>query len=141
MAIDLDLNALFVAQSKTENNSRANYWYKLDDGTFAPARGLNSNQATLFGFSQTVPAGGVITTSKVVTRFRTISFADVTGKIKGEFAIGKPDAQIYKEGGSVLVPRKGKADGVVVYAIGSQGEKTRYVDSGVFTNDGQNNGV
>jgi len=137
MAIDLDLNALFVAQSATENNGRANFWYKLDDGTYAPARGLNTNQANLFGFLQTLPSGAVITNSKVVTKFRSITFADATGKIKGTFFVGTPTEAIYTGGGTVKVPRKGKAAGVITYIIGSQGEKTRFVDKDIFIDDGQ----
>jgi hypothetical protein len=138
--VDLDLNALFAAQNANDNNSRKNFWYKADDGKYHPANGLNENMAELFGFVDTIPSGGVRATDKVIKRRRTVTYSDSSGNVKGQVEIGSPTESIYASGGTIVMPRKGKSGGLLVTVIGSQGEKSQFVDSGVAHDSGQLSG-
>lgn len=137
---NIDINALFAAQDANDNNSRKNFWYLDDTGQYHSARGLNENYAEALGFFPTVGAGGVIATDRVVTRRRTISFTDVSGKVKGQLEVGRPIAPIFVEGGQLTLPRKGKAGGIVVNVVGAQGEKVRFSNPDIAKDSGQLSG-
>lgn len=120
---NIDLNALFAAQAAENNNSKKDMVYKTDDGTEYIVN-ITENIGEAFSFRDVVTADvGVLPQLPRGWRMRKVSFADATGKISGQYVVGTPDALIYAEGGTITVPRKGKAAGVLVAVTGSIGER------------------
>lgn len=119
----VDLNALFAAQAAENNNSKKDMVYETDDGTEYIVN-ITENIGKAFSFRDVVPLDvGVVPILPRGWRMRKVSFSDATGNISGQYVVGKPDASIYAEGGTITVPRKGKAAGVVVAVTGSVGER------------------
>lgn len=122
----VDLNALFAAQAAENNNSKKDMVYTTDDGTEYIVN-VTENIGEAFGFDDVETADvGVVPQLPRGWIMRKIRFADATGNISGEYPCGKPGTLIYAEGGTVTVPRKGKAAGVLCAVTGSIGEKKRF---------------
>lgn len=126
MAI-IDINALTIAQSVEENSSKKNMIYRSDTGTDYVVV-VDENIGEAMGF---VDYGASSTAAALPTglKMRTVSFADSTGKVKGQYAVGTPTTPIFVEGGTIKVPRKGSAAGVVCTVTGAQGEKRRMLSA------------
>jgi hypothetical protein len=127
----INLNTPFVNQPANDNNSRKTMLYTTDDGKKIPVQ-INENYGELLGFEDFT---GSIPDDQVAPNYlrfemRRIYASDVSGRVKQSFPVGKPDEAIYIEGGSVIVPRKGKADGLTLYVTGSVGEKKTFPNAG-----------
>jgi hypothetical protein len=133
----VDLNALFVAQSEEVNNSKKDMVYETDDGTEYIVE-ITENIGEAFGFRDVVTADvGVLQRYPARWKMRRIHFADATGNVTGSYSVGTPTALVYAEGGSVIVPRKGSASGLVCAVTGATGEYKRF---GKSFDTGQNSG-
>lgn len=119
----IDINALVVAQTLTENASKKAMIYTSDTGLLHTVN-IDENIGEAMGFADYT---GVETTTNMPDglRMRTVTFADATGKIKGQYPCGAPTTLVFKEGGTIKVPRKGNITGVVCSVTGAQGEKRR----------------
>lgn len=123
---NLDLNAPFAAQDAENNNSKKDMIYTSDDGTEYIVN-ITENIGEVFGFDDVEASDvGVVPNLPRGWRMRKILFADATGNISGSYVVGKATALIYSEGGTVRVPRKGKAVGVLCAVTGSTGEYKRF---------------
>lgn len=123
---NVDLNALFAAQAAENNNSKKEMIYTTDDGAEYQVV-ITENIGEAFGFDDVETADiGVVPFLPPSWSMRKVRFADATGNISGEYVVGKPSTLIYSEGGTITVPRKGKAAGVVCAVTGSIGEKKRF---------------
>ena len=127
----IDLNAPFVSQPAGDNNSLRTFIYLTDDGKALPVR-LNENYAEALGFlSYTGPIPAADRAPDYLRfELRKIHASSVDGKVKQSFAVGSPDADIYVEGGTLLVPRKGKTGGLTLYVTGSTGERKTFPTTG-----------
>lgn len=122
----IDINALFAAQPAENNNSKKDMKYTTDDGTKYIVS-ITENIGEALGFDDVETADvGVVPNLPRGWKMRKINFADATGNISGSYVVGKPTTLIYAEGGTVKVPRKGKADGVLCAVTGSSGEYKRF---------------
>jgi len=134
MAI-VDINARYTAPDSDNNDSKKNMVYTSDTGAlFAVRIAENIGEAMGFGDFETSTVAGTIPRG---LKMRTVSFKDASGKISGQYPCGTPTTPIFVEGGTITVPRKGKAAGVVCTVLGAQGEK-RTIMSAADT--GQNSG-
>lgn len=123
---NVNLNALFAAQPAENNNSKKDMIYKTDDGTKYVVQ-ITENIGEAFDFDDVTTAEvGVVPNLPRGWKMRKVRFADATGNISGEYFVGKPTTLIYAEGGTITVPRKGKADGVLCAVTGSVGEAKRF---------------
>lgn len=123
---NVDLNALFAAQAAENNNSRKDMVYATDDGTKYIVQ-ITENIGEAFGFDDVVAADvGIVPQLPKQWEMRKVRFADATGNISGEYNVGKASTLVYAEGGTITVPRKGKAAGVLCAVTGSIGEKKRF---------------
>lgn len=132
---NLDINALVVAQSITENASKKKMIYLSDDGNQYWVS-IDENIGEVLGFSDFTDSS-IATEKPSSLRMRTVSFADSTNKVKGSYPVGDPTQPVFIVGGTIKVARKGSALGVVCAVLGAQGEK-RQLASGQDT--GQNSG-
>jgi hypothetical protein len=122
----IDINALFVAQAAEDNNSKKDMIYTSDEGTEYIVS-ITENIGEALGFDDVESADvGVVPNLPRGWQMRKILFVDSSGNVKGSYPVGKPDAPIYFEGGTVTVARKGKATGVVCAVTGSVGERKRF---------------
>ena len=123
----VDINALVIAQAVNENASKKAMIY-TSDTTVQYAVVIDENIGEAMGFidfaaastAQPAPAG---------LKMRTVTFSDASGKVKGSYPVGIPTAPIFVEGGTITVPRKGSAVGVVCAVLGAQGEKRRLLSA------------
>jgi hypothetical protein len=123
---NVDLNALFAAQAAENNNSKKDMIYTSDDGTEYIVA-ITENIGKVFGFDDVETADvGIVPNLPRGWKMRRVNFADATGNISGSYVVGKPTTSVYAEGGTITVPRKGKAAGVVVAVTGSSGEYKRF---------------
>jgi hypothetical protein len=122
----IDLNALFAAQAAENNNSKKDMIYTTDDGTEYIVN-ITENIGEAFGFDDVVSADvGVVPILPRGWKMRKVLYADATGNISGSYFVGKPNTLVYSEGGTITVPRKGKAGGVLVAVTGSTGEYKKF---------------
>jgi len=128
---NIDLNAPFAQQPANDNNSKKTMIYLTDDGKAIPVQ-INENYGEALGFADyTGPIPSDVAAPYYLRfKMRQIHASDSTGKVKQSFFVGSPDAAIYTEGGTVTVPRKGKANGLVLYVTGSTGEKKTFAVGG-----------
>lgn len=127
----INLNAPFASQPANDNNSRKTMLYTTDDGKKIPVQ-ICENYGELLGFDDftgSIPEDDVAP-NYLRFEMRKVYASDVTGKVKQSFPIGKPDQAIYVEGGTIIVPRKGKATGLTLYVTGSVGEKKTFPNAG-----------
>ena len=130
MAI-INLNAPFVNQPANDNNSRKTMLYTTDDGKKIPVQ-ICENYGELLGFDDftgSIPEE-LVAPNYLRFEMRRVYASDVTGKVKQSFPIGKPNEEIYVEGGTIIVPRKGKASGLTLFVTGSVGEKKTFPNAG-----------
>ena len=127
----VNLNAPFASQPANDNNSRKTMIYFTDDNKALPVQ-INENYGELLGFDDyTGPISPALAAPNYLRfEMRKVYASDSTGKVKQSFYIGKPDEPIYVEGGSIVVPRKGKADGLTLFVTGSVGEKKTFPNAG-----------
>jgi len=118
----VDINALTIAQSPEDNAGKKKMIYK-SDSTVGYVVNIDENIGNSMGFDdytdtsseKSIPVGMVM---------RSVSFSDVTGKVKGAYPCGKPDTPIFLNGGTIKVPRKGSILGVVCGVSSRKGEKS-----------------
>jgi len=127
----VDLNAPFASQPANDNNSRKTMVYLTDDGKALPVQ-INENYGEKLGFADyTGPIPSELAAPNYLRfEMRKIYASDSTGKVKQSFYVGNPDEAIYTEGGSIIVPRKGKANGLTLFVTGSVGEKKTFPNAG-----------
>lgn len=122
----VNLNALFAAAAAENNNSKKDMIYTTDDGTEYIVN-ITEAIGEAFGFDDVETADvGVVPQLPRGWKLRKVNFADATGNISGSYPCGKPSTLIYAEGGTITVPRKAKADGVLVAVTGSTGEVKKF---------------
>lgn len=131
----LDINALVVTQSVTENASKKKMVYTSDTGDKYWVN-IDENIGEVMGFDDFTDVSIEREMPKSL-KMRSVSFSDSTGKVSGTYPVGKATELIFKEGGTIKLPRKGSALGVVCAVTGAGGEK-RKLASGQDT--GQNAG-
>ena len=124
MAI-VDMNALFAAQNSEDNNSKKGMLYTGDDGTTYIVS-ITENIGEALGFDDVQVATPTTPALPRGYRMRKITFSDSSGRVGGSYFIGKPNTPIYAEGGTITVPRKGKALGLVCQVTGTQGERKTF---------------
>ena len=123
---NIGLNALFALQAAENNNSKKDMVYETDDGTEYIVN-ITENIGEAFDFRDVVTADvGVVPVLPKGWKMRKVRFADATGNISGEYPCGKPDTPIYREGGTITVPRKGHAAGVLCAVTGAIGERKKF---------------
>jgi len=127
----VDLNAPFASQPANDNNSKKTMVYLTDDGKAIPVQ-INENYGEKLGFADyTGPIPAELAAPHYLRfEMRKIYASDSTGKVKQSFYVGNPDEPIYVEGGTITVPRKGKANGLVLNVTGSVGEKKSFATAG-----------
>jgi hypothetical protein len=121
----VDINALYAAQTGSDNDSKKAMLYTADDGATQYRVQISENIGSAMGFGDVETA----TVADELPRgyvMRKVTFSDATGKVSGAYPCGTPSTPIYVEGGTITVARKGKADGVTCQVTGSQGEKKRF---------------
>jgi len=123
----VDINALTVAQSVSENSSKKSMIYRSDTGVDYGVV-LDENIGESMGFTDYADNSNVPMLPQGL-KMRTVSFADSSGKVKGQYSVGTPTTPIFVEGGTIKVPRKGSAAGVVCTVTGAQGEKRRMLSA------------
>ncbi len=132
----VDVNAKFTAGDAQSNDSKKTMIYTADDGTEYSVL-ISENIGESLGFDD-FTTGSTATPLPMGFKMRTITFSDASGKVKGQYPVGSVDEDIYSEGGTITVARKGRANGVVCSVTGSQGEKKRFAqanDTGQDSND------
>jgi hypothetical protein len=123
---NVDANAAFAAQAAERNNSKKDMIYTTDDGTEYIVE-ITENFGEVFGFDDVETADvGVVPRYPDRWKMRKVHYADATGNITGSYVVGKPTELIYAEGGTITIPRKGKATGIVCAVTGSTGEYKRF---------------
>lgn len=123
----LDINALFAGQDNSDNASRKWMVYTGDDATLYRVQ-VTENIGNVMGFIDLTGANADSTVPlPQYFKMREVHFSDSTGKVKGSYHVGIATADIYKFGGTIKVPRRGKADGLLCYATGTTGESKRFV--------------
>jgi hypothetical protein len=127
----VNLNAPFVSQPANDNNSKKTMLYTTDAGKKIPVQ-INENYGEALGFEDYTGSIPEEETAPLYLRFemRRIYASDTSGRVKQSFPVGKPDEPIFVEGGTVIVPRKGKANGLTLYVTGSVGEKKTFANAG-----------
>ncbi|MDX1977129.1 MAG: hypothetical protein SFT94_05590 [Pseudanabaenaceae cyanobacterium bins.68] len=130
----LDLNAKFTAPDANENDSRKYMKYTSDFGVEYAVL-ISENIGETFDFEDIDAAN----TPALPQGFemRRVYAVDASGKVRASYPVGNPASDVYREGGTVVAPRKGKADGLLLRFTGSVGEKKRFVSS---DDTGQNSG-
>ena len=123
----LDINAKYVAQDAEENASKKQMIYTSDSGIGFVVL-IDENIGETMGFLDYATSSSE-REKPASLRMRTVSFKDATGKVAGQYPVGTPTTPIYVEGGTIVVPRKGKLTGVTVAVIGAQGEKRRLLSA------------
>lgn len=131
----IDVNALVTAQSVTENASKKKMIYESDDGNSYWVN-IDENIGEAMGFTDFTDSS-IEPEKPSSLRMRTVSFADSTGKVKGAYPVGTPSTDVFIEGGTIKVARKGSSTGVVCAVLGAQGEKRRLASA---NDTGQNSG-
>ena len=123
----IDINALVIAQPVAENASKKAMIY-TSDTTVQYAVVIDENIGEAMGFIDFATAS-TATPAPAGLKMRTVTFSDASGKVKGSYPVGIPTAPIFVEGGTITVPRKGSAAGVVCAVLGAQGEKRRLLSA------------
>jgi hypothetical protein len=127
----IDLNAPFVTQPTYDNNSKKTMVYTTDNGKLLPVQ-INENYGELLGFLDYTGPIPKEDQAPNYLRFkmRRVYASDSTGRVKQSFPIGLPNHPIYVEGGTLIVPRKGKASGLELFVTGSVGERKTFPNAG-----------
>jgi len=127
----VNLNAPFVSQPANDNNSRKTMIYTTDTGKWLPVE-INENYGEALGFADY--AGPIPEEHQAPNylrfKMRRIYASDASGRVKQSFPIGIPDHPLYLEGGTVIVPRKGKTEGLALFVTGSVGERKTFPNAG-----------
>lgn len=132
---NLDINALAVAQPVTENASKKKMVYSSDTGDRYWVN-IDENIGEVLGFDDFTDTSIEREAPKSL-KMRTVSFSDSTGKVSGSYPVGKSTELIFKEGGTIKLPRKGSIVGVVCAVTGATGERRKLASA---QDTGQNAG-
>jgi hypothetical protein len=121
-----DLNALYAAQAANDNASRKTMIYQLDNGNLVLVE-IEENIGEIFAFEDWTGAETVFNAGELYKRFemRKIHYTD-GDNISGSFPVGTPIFSAFTDGGTITLPRKGKAAGVTVTITGTTGEKKTF---------------
>jgi len=105
--------------------------YTTDNGKLLPVQ-INENYGELLGFLDYTGPIPEEDQAPNYLRFkmRRVYASDSTGRVKQSFPIGLPNHPIYVEGGTLIVPRKGKASGLELFVTGSVGERKTFPNAG-----------
>lgn len=120
----VDINAKFTSGDGQDNDSKKTMVYTADDNTEYTVL-ISEAIGESMGFAD-FEAASTATPLPQFFKMRTVTFSDASGKVKGQYPVGKSDTEIYTEGGTITVPRKGRANGIVCSVTGAQGEKRRF---------------
>lgn len=120
----IDINALVIAQSVTESASKKTMVYTGDTEQLYSVK-IDENIGEAMGFSDYEDGSGAVDIPKGL-KMRTVTFSDSTGKVKGTYPVGTLGNAVFANGGTIKVPRKGSALGVVCAVTGAQGEKRKF---------------
>lgn len=131
----VDINALVVTQAVDENSSKKAMVYTSDTGAIYVVNVTESIGEAL-GFLD-YETGSLATAMPDGLTMRKITFSSSNGKVSGSYPCGSPQTPAFVEGGTITVPRKGSAVGVVCAITGAQGEKRRLLSA---NDTGQNSG-
>lgn len=124
----IDINVLVVAQDVDNNSSKKWMKYLSDSGaTFAVL--IDENIGEALGFDDIADADINFAEKPQSLEMRKVNATSLNGKIKIQYPVGKPSEDIYSEGGTITVPRKGSADGLILTVTGVVGEKRRLPSS------------
>lgn len=133
----IDINTQVAAMDVTQSNGKKDVVYSADDGKLYKVT-LNEAMAENMGFAD-YTSSTVLTAlpSVEIKQMRLVHASDASGRVKQSFPVGTPTKAIFAEGGTITIPRKGSAAGLVLTVTGTTGEKKR-----IATPDdtGQNSG-
>lgn len=121
----VDLNAQYSLPAADDNDSKKAMIYTSDSGQTYIVN-ISENIGEAFGFDDQTDVSTAVEIPKGFT-MRKVTFSSNSGFVAGSYHCGKPTTPIYSFGGTILVPRKGKATGVTVTVTGAQGEKRRFL--------------
>ena len=121
----VDLNAQYSLPASDDNDSKKSMVYTSDAGQLYIVN-LSENIGEAFGFDDQTDVSIAVEMPKGFI-MRKVTFSSASGFIAGSYPCGKPTTSIYAFGGTILVPRKGKASGVTVTVTGAQGERRRFL--------------
>ena len=121
----VDLNAQYSLPAADDNDSKKSMVYTSDSGQLYIVN-LSENIGEAFGFDDQTDVSTAVEMPKGFI-MRKVTFSSASGFVAGSYPCGKPTTPIYAFGGTILVPRKGKASGVTVTVTGAQGEKRRFL--------------
>ena len=122
---EVDLNARFTAIAGDDNDSKKAMVYTSDAGQKYKVF-ISENIGESFGFDDEEPTSTAVEMPKGFT-MRKVTFTSPSGFVGGSYPCGKPNTPIYAFGGTIIVARKGKVDGLTVTVTGAQGEKRRFL--------------
>jgi len=128
----IDINALAAAQSIDENASKKWMAYTSDTGVLYAVK-IDENIGEALGFIDITSSNDNVPEKPSSLTMRVINAVSANGKIRVRYPCGVPTQDIYVEGGTITVPRKGYTTGVNCQVTGVTGEKRRIVggqDSG-----------
>lgn len=121
----VDLNALYSLPASDDNDSKKAMVYTSDSGQLY-IKSLSENIGEAFGFDDQTDVSTAVEMPQGFI-MRKVTFSSNSGFVAGSYPCGKPTTSIYAFGGTILVPRKGKATGVTVTVTGAQGERRRFL--------------
>jgi hypothetical protein len=133
----IDINALTLAHDVDENSSKKWMAYTSDTGTLY-AVFINEDIGESLGFIDITSSNDNIAVKPSGLEMRLLNCVSANGKVRARYPCGSPTENIYSEGGTIKVPRKGSADGLVLTVTGVTGEKRRLIganDSGQSSGD------
>lgn len=123
----IDLNALYTAPEASDNDSKKTMVYIADDAKEYTVT-ISENIGQVMGFYD-YTTSSTATPMPVGFKMRKITFANADTKVKGSYPVGNLTETVITEGGTITVPRKGKAAGVTCSITGYQGEKKRFAQA------------
>jgi hypothetical protein len=134
---DIDINALTIAHDIDDSGSKKWMAYTSDtDDLYAVF--INEDIGEALGFIDITSANDNIPVKPAGLEMRVINCVSANGKVRARYPCGAPSEEIYSEGGTIKVPRKGSATGLVLTVTGVTGEKRRIIganDSGQGSGD------
>jgi hypothetical protein len=130
MPANININVGFAADDADDNASKKWMVYDSDDGNKYRVF-MTETIGSFMGFDDLTDTN-VSSTLEVPKqlKMRTVHFSNANGKVKGTYPVGKSTEIVFQSGGTITVPRRGKADGVLCFVTGCTGERRRLVYTG-----------
>lgn len=126
----ININAGFAADDANDNASKKAMIYTSDDGNLYRLN-MTETIGAFMGFDDLTDANFATTLSMPKSLImRHVNFSDASGKVKGSYPVGKVTEEVFQEGGTITVARRGKAEGLVTQVTGAVGEKRRFEKTG-----------